>query len=162
MPRLVGSSGGVHGVAWSSGFGPRGAAAAAGRQRSHLGPAAETHSSTAGSRRKRRRRQSMGKQIPVRTYNDWDRPPPGFLEIDLVAHCGGPLSGSFIHSLVATDIGTGWPAHAQSGPFPSWSGNNPWWWPGWKPSVNSCHSPSATSTRTNAECVTTARSSTRR
>ena len=63
---------------------------------------------TAGSRRRRRRRQSMGKRIPVCTYNDWDRPPPGFLEIDLVAHCGGPLSGSFIHSLVATDICTGW------------------------------------------------------
>ena len=63
---------------------------------------------TAGSRRKRRRRQSMSKRVPVRTYNDWDRPPPGFLEIDLVAHCGGPLSGSFIHSLVATDICTGW------------------------------------------------------
>ena len=63
---------------------------------------------TAGSRRRRRRRQSMGKRIPVRTYNDWDRPPPGFLEIDLVAHCGGPLSGSFIHSLVATDICSGW------------------------------------------------------
>ena len=63
---------------------------------------------TAGSRRRRRRRQSMGKRIPVRTYNDWDRPPPGFLEIDLVAHCGGPLSGSFIHSLVAMDICSGW------------------------------------------------------
>ena len=25
-----------------------------------------------------------------------------------MAHCGGPLSGSFIHSLVATDISTGW------------------------------------------------------
>ena len=23
-------------------------------------------------------------------------------------HCGGPLSGSFIHSLMATDICTGW------------------------------------------------------
>ena len=45
---------------------------------------------------------------PVHNYNDWDRPPPGFLEIDLVAHCGGPLSGSFIHSLVANDICTGW------------------------------------------------------
>ena len=63
---------------------------------------------TAGSRRNRRRRQSMGKRIPVRTYNDWNGPPPGFLEIDLVVHSGGPLSGSFIHSLVATDICTGW------------------------------------------------------
>ena len=66
---------------------------------------------TAGSRR--RRRQSMGKRVPVRTYpvltyNDWNGPPPGFLEIDLVLHCGGPLSGSFIHCLVATDICTGW------------------------------------------------------
>ena len=50
----------------------------------------------------------MGNQIPVRTFNDWNWPPPGFLEIDLVAHCGGTLSGSFIHSLVATDIYTGW------------------------------------------------------
>ena len=63
---------------------------------------------TAGSRLRRRRRQSMSKRIPVRTYNDWNRPPPGFLEIDLVAHCGGSLSGSFVHSLVATDICTGW------------------------------------------------------
>lgn len=50
----------------------------------------------------------MGRQIPVRTYNDWNMPPPGYLEIDLVAHCGGPLSGSFIHSLVVTDVCTGW------------------------------------------------------
>ena len=38
---------------------------------------------TAGSRRKRQRRQSIGKRIPVRTYNDWNGPAPGFLEIDL-------------------------------------------------------------------------------
>ena len=44
----------------------------------------------------------------MRTYNDWNGPPPGFLEIDLVVHSGGPLSGSFIHSLVATDVYTGW------------------------------------------------------
>ena len=62
---------------------------------------------TAGSRSKRRRRPYMGSQVPVRTCNDWNWPPPGFLEIDLVAHCGGNLSGSFIHSLVATGICTG-------------------------------------------------------
>ena len=50
----------------------------------------------------------MGRQVLVRTYNDWGWPLPGFLEIDLVAHCSGPLSGSFIHSLVATDICTDW------------------------------------------------------
>ena len=64
--------------------------------------------STAGSRRRRGRRKSMGHRVPVRTYNDWNKPPPGYLEIDLVAHCGGPLSGSFIHSLVVTDVCTGW------------------------------------------------------
>ena len=64
--------------------------------------------STAGSRRRRGRRKSLGRQVPVRTYNDWNKPPPGYLEIDLVAHCGGPLSGSFIHSLVVTDVCTGW------------------------------------------------------
>ena len=63
---------------------------------------------TAGSRRRPRRGRSMGKRVPVRTYNDWNGPPPGFLEIDLVAHCGSSVSGSFIHSLVATDICTGW------------------------------------------------------
>ena len=35
-------------------------------------------------------------------------PPPGHLEIDLVVHHGGSLWGSMIHSLVATDICTGW------------------------------------------------------
>ena len=64
--------------------------------------------STAGSRRRRRRKRSLGKRVTVRTYNDWNGPPPGFLEIDLVVHSGGPLSGSFIHSLVATDVCTGW------------------------------------------------------
>ena len=63
---------------------------------------------TAGSRRRRRRKRSMGKRSPVRTYDDWNGPPPGFPEIDLVVHSGGPLSGSFIHSLVATDVCTGW------------------------------------------------------
>ena len=51
---------------------------------------------------------SLISAVTVRTYNDWNRPPPGYLEIDLVAHCGGPLSGSFIHSLVVTHVCTGW------------------------------------------------------
>ena len=54
------------------------------------------------------RRQTMGQRIPVRACNDWKGPPPGFLEIDLVAHYGEPLSGSFIHSLVATEVCTDW------------------------------------------------------
>ena len=50
---------------------------------------------TPASRRlRRRRRQSPGRNIPVRTFCDWNAPPPGFLEIDLVVHHGGSLWGS--------------------------------------------------------------------
>ena len=63
----------------------------------------------AASRQLRRRREPPpGRNIPVRTFADWNAPPPGFLEIDLVVHHGGSLWGSMIHSLVATDICTGW------------------------------------------------------
>ena len=57
----------------------------------------------AARRLRRRRQQSLGRNIPVRTFADWNAPPPGFLEIDLVVHHGGPLWGSMIHSLGATE-----------------------------------------------------------
>ena len=47
-------------------------------------------------------------QIPVRIFTDWNDQRPGFLEIDLVAHCGEDLSGEYINSLDATDIATHW------------------------------------------------------
>ena len=60
-----------------------------------------------------RRRAGMGsairRSIPVRTFADWHSPPPGFLEVDLVEHCGSrKVDGDFVHSLVLTDIATGW------------------------------------------------------
>ena len=79
------------------------------------------------SGRRRRRNLSTGRNIPVRTFADWNRPPPGFLEIDLVAHSGDNMGGSFVYSLVATDLCTGWPDREQSGPFPCWPESNPWW-----------------------------------
>lgn len=48
------------------------------------------------------------KQIPVRTFSDWDGPQPGYLEIDFVEHCGGSMAGSYIHTLAATDVCSGW------------------------------------------------------
>lgn len=45
--------------------------------------------------------------IPIRTSN-WDIKLPGFLEIDLVAHCGSSNEGQYIYTLDATDIQTGW------------------------------------------------------
>jgi len=47
-------------------------------------------------------------QIQVRTFADWDDVTPGFLEADLVAHCGGNPHGAFLNTLVLVDISTGW------------------------------------------------------
>ena len=32
-------------------------------------------------------------QVPVRTFAEWDDVRPGFMEVDLVAHCGGNTAG---------------------------------------------------------------------
>ncbi len=47
-------------------------------------------------------------QIPVRTFFDWNDRAPGFVEADLVAHCGERAEGSFLNTLTLTDIATGW------------------------------------------------------
>jgi hypothetical protein len=47
-------------------------------------------------------------QIPVHKYGDWRDDVPGFLEADLVAHCGPHVGGKFINTLTATDVATGW------------------------------------------------------
>jgi hypothetical protein len=46
--------------------------------------------------------------IPVRTFTSWDEERPGFLEIDLVAHCGNTTEGQFLCTLTCTDLCTGW------------------------------------------------------
>ena len=50
---------------------------------------------------------ALRRSIAVRTFNDWNDPPPGFFEMDMVAHCGKSFAGSHIHSLVLTDIASG-------------------------------------------------------
>jgi hypothetical protein len=47
-------------------------------------------------------------QIPIRTFAEWDDARPGFLEADLVAHCGQTARGFFLHTLCAVDVATGW------------------------------------------------------
>ncbi len=37
--------------------------------------------------------QFVKRQIQIRTFADWDDVTPGFVEADLVAHCGGNTSG---------------------------------------------------------------------
>jgi len=46
--------------------------------------------------------------IPIRTWAEWDDARPGFLEIDLVAHCGESTEGEYLITLNAVDIATGW------------------------------------------------------
>jgi len=50
----------------------------------------------------------LKRAIPVRTYTAWDDERPGFLEIDLVAHCGETNEGQYLSTLTAVDIYTGW------------------------------------------------------
>ena len=46
--------------------------------------------------------------IPVRTFTEWDEERPGFMEIDLVAHCGNTTAGQSLNTLTCTDISSGW------------------------------------------------------
>jgi len=64
----------------------------------------------AGQQKRRRSHINtpLRKSIAVRTFNDWNDPPPGFFEMDMVAHCGKSVAGSHAHSLVLTDIASGW------------------------------------------------------
>ncbi len=75
------------------------------RQRSNDRP----HRESAGGRRRRPKAiPAIRHSIPVRTFADWKDPVPGFLEADLVAHGGESMAGSFAHTLVLTDIASGW------------------------------------------------------
>ncbi len=56
----------------------------------------------------RRAMPAARRRIPVRTFADWNEPPPGSMEMDLVAHCGEVNRGSYVNSLVLTDIASGW------------------------------------------------------
>jgi hypothetical protein len=47
-------------------------------------------------------------QVPIRTYAEWNEAVPGFLELDLVAHCGASGAGEFAFTLSAVDVATGW------------------------------------------------------
>jgi hypothetical protein len=46
--------------------------------------------------------------IPIRTFADWQEDRPGFLEADLVAHCGESVEGFYLNTLTTVDIASGW------------------------------------------------------
>ena len=60
------------------------------------------------TRKPRRVTPEIRRRVPVRTFADWNEPVPGSMEMDLVAHCGDSNRGSYVHSLVLTDIASGW------------------------------------------------------
>jgi hypothetical protein len=71
-----------------------------------LGP---TKLAAAGGRRCRMGFYSaIRREVPIRTFNDWKKPPPGFCEVDMVAHGGTSVAGSFIQTLTMVDVATGW------------------------------------------------------
>ena len=60
------------------------------------------------SRRRSPPSAAIWRSVAVRTFSDWDDPPPGFMESDLVAHSGPTAKGSYVQTLTLTDIATGW------------------------------------------------------
>jgi hypothetical protein len=50
----------------------------------------------------------LKRQIPIRTFSDWNDVAPGFVEADLVGHDGGSAYGSFLCTLTMTDVCSGW------------------------------------------------------
>jgi hypothetical protein len=43
----------------------------------------------------------LKQQIPVRTFQEWEETRPGFLEADLVAHCGTDIEGGYLYTAFA-------------------------------------------------------------
>ncbi len=69
----------------------------------------DTKVSVSGGRRRRVGfYSSIRREVPIRTFNDWNDPPPGFCEVDMVAHGGTSVAGSFIQTLTMVDVATGW------------------------------------------------------
>jgi hypothetical protein len=61
-----------------------------------------------GKRRRAGFSSAIRREVPIRTFNDWNNPPPGFCEVDMAAHGGTSVAGSFIQTLTMVDIATGW------------------------------------------------------
>ncbi|MET4608839.1 hypothetical protein ABIB90_008347 [Bradyrhizobium sp. JR4.1] len=61
-----------------------------------------------GRRRRAGFYSAIRREVPIRTFNDWNNPVPGFCEVDMVAHGGTSVAGSFIQTLTMVDVATGW------------------------------------------------------
>src|SRR5580693_6871745 len=61
-----------------------------------------------GKRRRAGFYSAIRREVPIRTFNNWKGPPPGYCEVDMVAHGGTSVAGSFIQTLTMVDVATGW------------------------------------------------------
>lgn len=59
-----------------------------------------------GKRRRAGFYSAIRREVPIRTFNDWKSPPPGFCEVDMDG--GTSVAGSFIQTLTMVDVATGW------------------------------------------------------
>lgn len=50
----------------------------------------------------------LRQSIPIRTWADWAGVRPGYLQIDLAAHCGESTEGHYLATLDGVDVCTGW------------------------------------------------------
>ena len=46
--------------------------------------------------------------IPIRTFAGWQEDQSGFLEVDLVSHCGESAEGFYLTTLSTVDVASGW------------------------------------------------------
>jgi len=67
------------------------------RQRGMRQPHCSSHSSSV-----------LKAQIPIRTFADWDGVRVGYLQMDLVAHCGESTEGFYLQTLDSVDVVSGW------------------------------------------------------
>src|SRR4030081_2777619 len=61
-----------------------------------------------GKRRRAGFYSAIRREVAIRTFNDWNSPPPGYCEVDMVAHGGTSVAGLFIQTLTMVDVATGW------------------------------------------------------
>jgi hypothetical protein len=50
----------------------------------------------------------LKQQIPVHTHTPWEEQRPGYVEIDLVAHCATSTAGHYLNTLNVVDVSSGW------------------------------------------------------
>lgn len=67
-----------------------------------------TRAAVSGQRVRPRAVPAVRRNVPVRTFADWDESLPGDMEADLVSHGGESSAGSFVHTLTLTDVASGW------------------------------------------------------